>query len=259
MSEPTVCAVMLTRDRPAMARRAVAAFRAQTYEKKRLLIVNSGSSPVLSEQENKVYGFAEPCFIGIDVLTIGELRNHACKYASAHYAESWTRPEIFVHLDDDDISHESRIAEQVALLQSSGADAVGYNEVLFWRTRVTNHVSDMSPEALESGAACEQTCEAWLYSVASAAYPIGSSLAYWRRTWERQPFADAPKNADGASEYADWKRRVKCHAVSAMADEPRMICSIHGGNTMNYQPEKYPSNWKRVPHWDAHCADVMSL
>ena len=43
--------------------------------------------------------------------------------------------DILVHLDDDDYSHPNRIAEQVVLLQSSGADCVGYREMLFWQNR----------------------------------------------------------------------------------------------------------------------------
>lgn len=38
MNEPLVCAVMLTRDRPKLAKGAVECFRAQTYPAKELLI-----------------------------------------------------------------------------------------------------------------------------------------------------------------------------------------------------------------------------
>ena len=42
VSRPTVCCVMLVNGREAMVKRAIASFRAQTYERKRLLIVYSG-------------------------------------------------------------------------------------------------------------------------------------------------------------------------------------------------------------------------
>jgi hypothetical protein len=60
MSEPTVCCIMLTKDRPALAARAVRCFRQQTYERKRLLIVNSEPHPITEETEQ----ISEPCFIG---------------------------------------------------------------------------------------------------------------------------------------------------------------------------------------------------
>ena len=62
--------------------------------------------------------------------TIGtKLRN----FAGEANGPAWM-PEILIHWDDDDYSHPNRIAEQVALLQSSGADAtVGFREMLFWR------------------------------------------------------------------------------------------------------------------------------
>ena len=38
MSDPKVCAVLLTADRPEYARRAVECFRAQTYQNKRIVV-----------------------------------------------------------------------------------------------------------------------------------------------------------------------------------------------------------------------------
>src|SRR6266568_2655786 len=82
--DPTICAIMLTRDRPAMAARAVESFRRQTYERKRLLVVNSGPSPILPRDSDcdEWPQESEPCFIGCDAKSIGELRNLGCKFAS---------------------------------------------------------------------------------------------------------------------------------------------------------------------------------
>ena len=108
-----------------MARQAVEAFRRQTYDPTRrmLLILDTGDLSWYDgrcDAENELH--VEPIRAG---ETIGELRNYA-----ATFAESG---DIIVHWDDDDLSHPNRIAEQVALLQSSGADAVGYRQMLFWR------------------------------------------------------------------------------------------------------------------------------
>lgn len=270
MPDPSVVCVMLTRDREEMARRAVECFRAQTYERKRLLIVNSGPCPILTEEENDVDGISEPCFVGIDGMTIGELRNHACKYASAHYAESWTRPEIFVTMDDDDYSHPNRIAEQVGLLESSGADVVGYREALFWRTPARIPVRPLEepmPEYFDI-----KSGEAWLYYTPSPAYAIGGSLCYWRKTWERKPFPDAPKrNAAGelgSAEDVLWMRGLKVCGVGSIGEcqchepaknhTPRFIGRIHGGNTMPYNVEENPDSWRRVPEWDEYCRGVFA-
>ena len=124
---------------------------------------------------------------------------------------------------------------------------MGYNEVLFWQ---------QSPG------------EAWLYS--NRVGPPGASLCYWRRTWKARPFPDLPKNPDGTGEDVAWLRGVKCVSCSSLADgiilkdgitsvnamgascEPRLICTIHGGNTMHYGDlSKAPNNWRRVAEWDA--------
>ena len=63
-------------------------------------------------------------------------RSHQC-YArtlrSMRQSRAMTTHDILIHWDDDDYSHPNRIAEQVALLKSSGADVVGFSEMLSWR------------------------------------------------------------------------------------------------------------------------------
>ena len=262
--EPLVAAIMLTKDRPAMAARAVRAFRAQTYPNKRVLVVDSGpSGPFFEETED----LREPCFVGIDTLSIGALRNHAAKYLRAYYTHREDLPEIFVHFDDDDYSHPNRIAEQVAHLQASGADVVGYNELLFWRTRIM--IDDRSmPDGYG---------EAWLYKHRTNA--PGTSLCYWRKTWERKPFPDLPKPSRGDGEDWHWLKglnvaTVPCFRAMDGAQlagepkediecEPRLIASIHGGNTQSYDLEgiieRGSQEWRRVPEWDDYARKAMAL
>lgn len=257
MNNPTVCAVMLTKDRPAMARRAVECFDAQTYPEKRLLVVNTGECPLFKESPGVEY--VEPCFIGADALSIGELRNLGTRYASDNYTPSWTRPEIFIHWDDDDWSHPNRITEQVALLQASGADAVGYNELLFWRTRIM----------IDDRAMPDSYGEAWLYTNRNQYYAVGTSLCYWRKTWERKPFADLPRPEEWKGEDKRWIDGLNVTTDSGMGpaprtyrEPPRLIARIHSGNTMAYdiegQMEKGSQEWRRVPEWDAYCKGVFA-
>ncbi len=256
MTEPLVCAVMLTKDRPVMAARAVRSFREQTYPNKKLLIVNGNTERII---ESDIDGILEPDFVELDGMTVGALRNLGCRYASAHYAASNDRPEIFCHFDDDDISHPRRIEEQVALLQSSGADAVGYNDMVFWDNHTCKH---------DNNYPCEEAT-AWHFQNLSPRYALGTSLCYWRRTWEKNPFPDKQRGED-------WDFVYGCVTVgvtsmfresgpsgSGTEDlQPRMIASIHAGNARDYEirfQDKARHQWRREPAFDQYCRDRMAL
>ena len=245
MSEATVCAVMLTADRPHLARRAVESFRSQTYPAKQLLIWDTsnvtdfglmrGSGLMMHAHAQEWRG-----------QTVGELRNAAC----AHFTRNKvTPPDIFVTFDDDDYSHPNRIAEQVALLQSSGADCVGYREMLFWQEKIPGKIG------IEPGInQMERPGEAWLYSNRDPRYCLGTSLCYWRKTWERKPF-----EATSQGEDERFTTGLKCVGISTLPG-PLMIARIHAGNTSNaYDPADMwkASEWKRVPEWDSHACLIM--
>ncbi len=256
MSNPTICAIMLTKDRPEMAARAVRCFREQTYENKRLLIWDTGSLGGRAEDSIAPIGNFELqinehyCF-DVDGFTIGKLRNRA---------NSWPEVEdsdIIAHWDSDDYSHPNRLTEQVALLVSSGADAVGFNSMLFWDTRV--RIMDVT----SGGAPWTESAlrnEAWLYCAVNPQHILGTSLLYWRSTWERQPFDDVPSGED-----TRWIAKLGKKAFGVPSDmhhydgEPRMIASVHGGNSSGYAPEKDRASTKRAPEFDAFCRTVMAL
>jgi hypothetical protein len=108
--------------------------------------------------------------------------------------------------------------------------------------------------------------EAWLFhNHPSPAYCIGSSLAYWRKTWEARPFPDLPKGKGSTGEDTEWLKGVDSLGVDSVRayqgfGGPRMICSIHGGNTSTqYETIGESRSWKRVPEWDEHCRKVMAL
>jgi len=239
---------MLTRDRGAMAMQAVRSFREQTYDPaKRLLVILDTGDPAWSvpgsDAENEAHLHA-PQHVR---KTIGELRNIAHLVADCDIIVTW---------DSDDVSNPDRIAEQVALLQSSGADCVGYNEMLFWR----------EPDSQHRG-------QAWLYRNPNPHYALGTSLCYWRRTWEAKPFAATSHGEDlqfcaGLKVAAVWT--VPSFAdrdpATGIQDSPRMIARIHPGNTSTaYHPDvmerearKKNPMWKRVVAWDEYCGDTMA-
>ncbi len=276
MNQPAVCAIMLTRDRPEMAKRAVECFRTQTYPNKSLSIFSS--APELCGLPVKIVNRVEPA-------TIGEMRNEAnlrirdMEYEGKPVAAEFI-PDILIHWDDDDWSHPSRIAEQVALLQASGADAVGYNEMLFWR--------EPTQAGLRIGpGSVEYFGQAWIYRGTI----LGTSLCYWRSAWERRPF-----EAKSRGEDTTWLQGVKSKGVSSFVGcsiavplidvsagglagpisthreyvagipevhgKPRMIAGIHGGNTSDaydeYSMLEAPHHWRRAPEWDNYCAEAMA-
>jgi glycosyltransferase involved in cell wall biosynthesis len=227
MSEPLVCAVLLVNGRPEMTRRAIESFRAQTYANKSLLILDTGDPKLGGEyRPNEVYSMMNGTG-----LTFGALRNWANRLAQS--------ADIIAHFDSDDVSHPRRIEEQVAFLQSSGAEAVGYRELLFWDTR-------------------QQHGAAWLYAHPHPAYIVDASRCYWRRIWEAHPYREDCKHPDQDWWLHHWS---KCASESLMIGRPRMICGIHGDNTSEAYSAKHmvAPEWNRAPEFDAYCAERMKL
>jgi glycosyltransferase involved in cell wall biosynthesis len=249
MTEPLVCCVMLTKDRPEMAKRAIECFRSQTYQNKRLYVYDTGTRPCADSLPD---GFPDHSIVyhrGLDEgITIGMLRNRANWWAVRPHAEAPPNADILIHWDDDDWSHPNRISEQVALLQASRKQVCGYRDMLFWRTG-----------GYTRG-------EAWLYTNNDPRYCLGTSLCYYRSVWERRPFPNESRGED-----KEWLREVESLGETSLFRfsgpsgsghndlQPRMIASIHSGNHVVYQPEKQIHNYTRVPEWDEHCRKVMSL
>lgn len=260
--QPEATIIMLYADRPQFIKRALSSFRSQTYENKYLLIYDNGKESLsLDLQQREMLVRDQP-----RELSIGALRNAANFLAKS---------TILIHGDVDDWSHPNRIEEQVALLKASGKQAVGYRDMLFWRvTGFKQYETDVThggsfggePDTDRKCAPVyrEEIGEAWLYSNADQRYCLGTSLCYWREAWERRPFPDLSRGEDKA-----WLREVDSLGVfSSIArdshfsvrmhptDEPRMIASVHAGNTSTPDPST-SSNFTRVPKWDSYCCERM--
>lgn len=256
MSNPSVACVMLVSGRPDMTARAVRPFLSQTYDNRLLLIWDTGDALLNIRAEKTIYC---PVFSTRE-RSIGELRNDAIGMA--------TSADIIVTMDSDDLSHPRRIEEQVALLAASGAEACGYNEVLFW---------DGRDAAVEGGGiagawARGQGGQAWLYSNPAPNYAIGASLAFWRSTWQRRPFPHLPipGNRQSAGEDAEWLKGVKCVGVTSLIGDtfdnpkepfydPRLICGVHGQNSQAYSLAMPSVYFKRAPQFDEYARGTMYL
>lgn len=260
-----VLAVCLTKDRPEMVARAVRCFRAQTYENKRMLVWDSSTGLTMCDQlenEGVVHVPAEP-------QSIGMLRNSANGF--------WTEFEIICHWDDDDYSHPRRIEEQVATLEASGKETTGYNEMLFWKTEHKWVGCRAGGDPANAGSyeyvrycdicGIEDTCddplppcegEAWLYRQPRPGYALGTSLMYWCRAWEHNPFPDQSNGED-----FEFLKHVSCKSETSWprneltSIEPRMIATVHGGNTATIIDPSRHSEWRRVPDWDARVRAIL--
>lgn len=229
MSEPLVCAVMLACGRQSMCARAADSFDKQTYQNRKFLVYGNDGSQ-----------------------SIGALRNAANALVDA---------DIILHWDSDDYSHPRRIEEQVALLQSSGAPAVGYRDMLFWDTRCQPPIDSATAADLHEKYWKHQG-EAWVYTNQQPRIPLGTSLCYWRKTWEGLPFRES------GCEYHEWCLKVKPVLVSCYGEEStiptepgwRMIAQIHGGNSSSaYKDIAKHSEWRRAPEWTQYAERTMRL
>ena len=106
---PMVSCLMVTRDRPVLARRAVACFRNQTWDNRELVILDDGPDTGLADW---IHGLSDDriCFYPLpdSGQPLGTLRNLAVKKARGAYVAQW---------DDDDLSHPARLEIQMAMLR----------------------------------------------------------------------------------------------------------------------------------------------
>lgn len=241
---PHVTCVCLTADRQGYTDRAVACFLAQSYPNKSLLILDNGNVPY---ELPFVHFNVTVSRVIMQPKSIGALRNVANRQAGE-------APDILAHFDSDDYSHPLRLAWQVAHLKDSGKQVVGYRTMLFWDHRLRAEYKD-----IPSGNYLQATRAnaAYLFQHATPGYSVGTSLMYWRKTWEANPFPE--KNC---GEDLEWLRDQVGYGNSASVDgffhdEPAMVAEIHGGNTT---VQTIPGDsWTRKPEWDTKLSELMRL
>jgi glycosyltransferase involved in cell wall biosynthesis len=112
--DPLVSCIMVTANRPRFCERAIRCYRAQTYSRRELVVIDDGEQdlePVLRNLPS-----SEVRYVRLDRAPgrfLGALRNVGLETA---------RGEIVVQWDDDDWYHPTRIETQVQALRE-GADA----------------------------------------------------------------------------------------------------------------------------------------
>lgn len=244
MTTPRVLCVMLAAGRQAMVDRAIRCFESQSYPNRRLLVLDSGSERLKIHETLEVYRSR----LELRQRTIGELRN----IANASSARGALDCEIITHWDSDDWSHPDRLRDQVKLLEDSWADAVGYYQMLFWDTTNQLMSETRTCRPLRDSRRGTPSGQAWMFSSPNKKYCLGTSLVYWRKTWEKQVFAHR-----NTAEDTLWTLRLKTAATSSiLATFPMMVASIHGENTCS-QIKAGAREWKRAPRFDGYCREAM--
>jgi glycosyltransferase involved in cell wall biosynthesis len=123
-----VSCLMVTRDRLALAKRAIRCFAAQTWPNRELVVLSDGEPRVRGglERYAAALGLANVRFIHEPRpdMTLGALRNLAMAEASGDVVCQW---------DDDDCYHPDRIRAQLAHMLEAGGRACFLTDQLHYR------------------------------------------------------------------------------------------------------------------------------
>ncbi|SDD59242.1 Glycosyltransferase involved in cell wall bisynthesis [Actinokineospora iranica] len=114
-TSPLVSCLMVTRDRPTLADRAIRCFAHQRYTARELVIVTQGTAAYRNQllESTRAHGVERVEIVQADpTMRLGALRNLSLDVASGDLVCVW---------DDDDCSHPDRLTIQVGELISVGA------------------------------------------------------------------------------------------------------------------------------------------
>jgi len=201
-TQPLVTCVCPTiPDRRAWLPRVLECFVAQTYANKELLFV-TGACSVFNASMIRLRAIEGP-------MILGDRRNAGVEGAFG---------DIIVQIDDDDYSHPQRIAEQVALLESSGKPVVGYNSYT---------CQELRPARVLEESGWKPTTGWWEYRALNAMCAGGSSLAY-RREWAlAHPFPPEQLGEDSVF----CAEAARLHALALADGVARLCVTNHRGGS----------------------------
>jgi hypothetical protein len=227
-NDPAVLCVMLACGRQQMVDRAIRCFNRQTYPHRILVVVDTSLTPL----EIPVNRYIHHTRLGPSSppRSIGALRN----IANCLSVGGALNAPIIAHWDSDDYSAPVRLVEQVKLLVESQKPAVGYNQIAFL------DVTKQPPET-------------WLYTSQHPTRAVGTSLMYWRATWQKRPFPDLQIGED-----QQWMLRVPCAVETSVRQPVRMIATIHGRNTSS-RIDYGAAEWSRAQMLDVECWRALAL
>jgi glycosyltransferase involved in cell wall biosynthesis len=192
---PLVSCIMPTKDRRALAARAIEYFIRQDYPNRELIIVDDGHDRIadLARADERVR------YVPLDHrLSLGAKRNLACEHA---------RGSLIAHWDDDDWHAPRRLSYQVKGLRESGADICGTDRLLFYDAR--------------QGRALE-----YVYRAVGRPWLAGGTLCYRREWWRSHRFANINVGEDGS-----FVGAARGSRLMTLRDPTFYVALIHPGNT----------------------------
>jgi glycosyltransferase involved in cell wall biosynthesis len=133
-------------------------------------------------------------------------------------ANTNAKGDIIIHADDDDWSHPDRTASQVSFLQESGKLLTGYHSYLYYRMSdgagFKYNQPDFRPHA------------------------GGSSMCYWRSTWDKVKFTDRPIGEDFIFTVQVGRENIASEDGCGM-----LVARQHSGNTCkpNFGSRNFPA------------------
>jgi glycosyltransferase involved in cell wall biosynthesis len=216
-----VSAIMPTRGRPALARKAVQCFLDQTWWPAELLIMDDAecrSFDAAPREASIRYWLHE------QRLTIGAKRNALCKEA---------RGEFIIHFDSDDWSDPQRIDDQVERLLTTHTEVTGYHSLLFWSMKSERgRLWDAAPRPVHNKP-----------GTITAPVVTGTSLCYRRRWWERHQFENRQTMEDTVFGAAAHKEGV----LSSVDSRGLIVARAeHGENTSTARDISKLTGWPYV-------------
>jgi len=217
-----VSAVMPTRGRQEYAKQAVEVFLSQTYADKELVILDDGDEPSFP---GGMETFDDPFDDRIRYYC-GSVTLRYQIPAKRNMVNKLAQGEIIWHLDSDDWSAPTRMADQVARLQETGKAVTGYHDLLFYRE--------------SDGAAFEYH--------SSRAWACGSSLCYLKSFWQLNHF---PENKATGSDNHFVRAARDAGELDAIPGGQNLVARIHADNTSKKErlgPEYRPIEPTRIPH-----------
>ena len=120
---PLVSCLMVTRERLALAQRAIQCFRRQTYPNRELVVIDDDPS---DELKHWIDALQDPQIRHVRLSgnkTLGELRQISMREARGEYVAVW---------DDDDIYHPERLQMQMLSISTLSVDACFLHRHLLW-------------------------------------------------------------------------------------------------------------------------------
>ncbi len=216
-----VSAIMPTRGRPELARKAVECWQWQTYTNTELLILDDDDDPSFPGGVNgsDIYYKAN-----LGRWNIPQKLNQLCAQANG---------EVIVRFDDDDWSAPGRIEDQLQRLLDSGLGVTGYHSMMF---------------VDESG-----NCRKYVNDRNS--YALGTSLMFLKQFWTEHSF-DEMKSLGSDNAFGNEARKIS-QLITEDAGE-LMFARAHVKNS-NEKDLRAPSYRRVTPEESAFALRVESL